>query len=50
MCHDLELFFLCLYLKEFVKCVTEQPNARSSLDSHSMQCNEKSYTEAIILV
>lgn len=49
MCHDLELFFLCLCLNEFVKCVTEQLNAKSCLDFDSMQCNQKSYTEAILL-
>lgn len=35
MCHDLEVFFLCLYLNEFVKFVTEQLNAKSSLASDS---------------
>lgn len=50
MCHDLEAFFLCLYPNEFVKCVTEQLNAKSSLASDSLQHIEKSYTEAILLV
>ena len=48
MCHDLELLILCLYLSEFLKFVTEQLNAKS-LDFDSMQCNQKSYTEAILL-